>query len=127
MSFVRFARIDDIPPGRSRSVRIGLRHIAVFHLEGRLHAIEDSCGHMKAPLSGGRVRGTEVTCARHGWVYDIPTGRRCGKEEGRIRTFPVKVEDGMIYVDPDVQDATRGCDGEGGEADDDTAIPPPVP
>lgn len=102
MSFVRFALLRDVPPGTSKSVRIGLKHIAVFNQEGTLYAIEDACAHMKAPLSGGRLRGTQLTCSRHGWVYDIVTGRRVDREGNCVHTFQVKVEGETIFVDPTV-------------------------
>jgi len=105
VSFVRFARPEEIPPGGNKSVRIGLRRIAVFNVGGTLYAIEDACAHMKAPLSQGRLKGTELTCTWHGWAYDIVTGRRKGKELGCVRTFPVKIEAGSILVDPTVEDA----------------------
>jgi len=104
MSFVRFAGVDEIPPGKSRSMRIGLRRIAVFNVAGSYYAIEDACAHMKAPLSQGRMKGTELTCSWHGWVYDLTTGKRKGKESGCVRTFVVKIEGGAIFVDPTVND-----------------------
>lgn len=122
MSFVRFAPLSEIPPGGSKSVRIGLRHLAVFNVGGDLYAIEDACAHMKAPLSGGRLRGTEITCSRHGWAYDITTGERVGKEAGSVRTFPVKVEGGMVFVDPSVNDVAFDPPG---ECEDE--LPPIVP
>src|SRR5437867_705739 len=102
MGFVRFAKTEEIPEGRNKSVRIGLRRIAVFNIAGTLYAIEDACAHMKAPLSQGRLSGTELTCTWHGWQYDIRTGQRKGKEAGCVRTFPVKIESGVILVDPAV-------------------------
>ena len=100
MGFVRFATAEEIPEGRNKSVRIGLRRIAVFNIAGSLFAIEDACAHMKAPLSQGRLTGTNLTCTWHGWEYDIRTGQRKGKEAGCVRTFPVKIESGIILVDP---------------------------
>lgn len=82
-------------------MRLGLRHIAVFNVKGTLYAIEDACAHMKAPLSNGRMKGTRLTCSRHGWIYDISDGRRVGKEIGRIRTYPIKTVGGEVLVDPD--------------------------
>ena len=96
--FVRVAAVADLPPGSCRSIRIGLRRIAVFNIAGSFHAVEDACAHMKAPLSGGRIRGAEVTCARHGWVYDLATGRRVDKEGTSLRVYAVKVEAGAVYV-----------------------------
>lgn len=104
MSFVRFAPLSDVPPGGHKSLRIGLRRIVVFNVSGSLHAIEDACAHMKVPLSGGRLSGTRLTCAAHGWSYDITTGRRIDKSQGCVRTFPLKVEGGQILIDPSVED-----------------------
>jgi nitrite reductase/ring-hydroxylating ferredoxin subunit len=101
MSFVRFAPLSEIPTGGSCSVRIGLRRIAVFNVDGELFAIEDACAHMKSPLSSGTLRCRELTCSWHGWRYDIATGRRIGKEAGKVRTFPVKVDGETVYVDPE--------------------------
>ena len=121
MSFIRFAGLEEIPPGNNKSRRIGLRHIAVFNVAGSYYAIEDACSHMKAPLSGGRMRGTELTCSRHGWRYDIITGRRVDAPEGCVRTFPVKVESDAVYVD--AASPTAGpCDVTEEEAVDD--LPP---
>ncbi len=119
MSFVRFARQEEIPVGANKSVRIGLRRIAVFNVAGTLYAIEDACAHMKAPLSQGRMKGNELTCTWHGWTYDITSGRRVGREAGCVRTFPIRIDAGMILVDPAVAEAT--LDEDPGEQDE---LPP---
>ena len=104
MSFVKFAPVSDIPAGGNKSLRIGLKRIAVFNLGGDFHAIEDACAHMKAPLSQGRVRGTELTCSWHGWIFDITTGQRKGVENICVKTFPVKIDGDNVFVDPEVPD-----------------------
>jgi nitrite reductase/ring-hydroxylating ferredoxin subunit len=88
----------DLAPGQSRSVRVGIRRIAVFNVDGTYYAIEDACRHMKAPLSTGRVEGRTLTCSWHGWKYDIVTGACQDKAWGCVRTFPVKVENGEVMV-----------------------------
>ena len=113
MSFVRFAPLSEVPPGGHKSQRIGLRRIVVFNVGGALHAIEDACAHMKAPLSSGHLRGTRLTCAWHGWAYDITTGRRTDRSNGCVRTFRLKIEGGDIMIDP----AVEGTAEEGGEED----------
>ena len=123
MSFVRVARVEDLKPGQCRSVRAGIRHIAVFNVEGVLYAIEDACRHMKAPLSTGRVVGTTLTCSWHGWKYDIVTGACHDKSWGCVRTFPVKVEKGEILVS-DRENPRPDTDGP--EGDDGEEFPTPV-
>ncbi len=98
MTFVRVGRLASLRPGQALSARVGIRRIAVFNVDGALHAIEDACKHMKAPLSTGRLEGTTLTCSWHGWKYDVITGACFDRAWGCVRTFAVKVENGEILV-----------------------------
>lgn len=98
MRYVKVARAEEIVPGRPRALRVGIRHVAVFNVDGSFYAIEDACRHMKAPLSTGRMSGTTLTCSWHGWQYEITTGACIGKDWACVRTFTVKVEDGVVLV-----------------------------
>ena len=51
--YVKVARTDDVPPGRSRLVTLAGRRVALFNVQGTIHAIEDACPHMGGPLSDG--------------------------------------------------------------------------
>lgn len=48
--------------------------VLVVHAEGAPYAIEDACNHAGASLMEGRLRGCEVTCPMHGYVFDVRTG-----------------------------------------------------
>jgi nitrite reductase/ring-hydroxylating ferredoxin subunit len=39
-----------------KHVKIKGKEIAIINLEGKYYAINDRCGHMKAPLSKGEIR-----------------------------------------------------------------------
>lgn len=119
MSYVRFAGVDQIPPGTSKSLRIGLRRIAVFNVAGTYYAIEDACAHMKAPLSTGRIHGLELTCSWHGWKYDLATGKRKGKESACVRTFSIKIEGDSVFVDPAAGDPYEAREEDSECAEDD--------
>lgn len=45
---------------------------------GRLHALDDACGHAGRLLSEGRREGTRVVCPGHGITFDLRDGRRIG-------------------------------------------------
>ncbi|KAF4582132.1 Rieske domain protein [Ophiocordyceps camponoti-floridani] len=60
------------------------RQVLVFAYRGRIHAINHSCPHSSFPLSRGAVFDIEdfgvvlsagVTCAKHGWSFDLFSGR----------------------------------------------------
>lgn len=73
--FVKVATVEEIPLGGSKLVEIGMARIALFNLEGEIHAIEDVCTHDGGPLVDGEViNGCQVVCPRHGARFDIRTG-----------------------------------------------------
>lgn len=45
-------------------------------LGGRLHAIDDCCGHAGRLLSEGRRDGAAIVCPGHGIAFDVRDGRR---------------------------------------------------
>src|ERR671919_469998 len=72
-----------------------------------------SLGASRAPLSAGRCVFTGmITCAYHGWTYDLASGDLvaaltdgpdspiCGKASVRVRTYPVEERAGLIWVWP---------------------------
>lgn len=92
--------LDLIPRRGARVVRLSQACLAVFRTaDDRAFALEDRCPHRGGPLSQGIVHGTSVACPLHGWVVSLATGEAEGADEGRARTFPLRVEAGRILVD----------------------------
>src|SRR5436309_675623 len=98
MRYVKVATADEVPEGGVRAVSAEGRAIALFRVEGRIYAIEDRCAHQFAPLSEGTVCGKVVTCALHGWQFDVTTGEAPIGGFPRVSAFPVRVEDGAVLV-----------------------------
>ena len=46
-----------------------------------------------------------VTCPLHNWKIDLASGSAKGPDEGCTRTYPVKVENGIIYLGTQVKEA----------------------
>ncbi|MGH9002345.1 MAG: Rieske (2Fe-2S) protein, partial [Acidimicrobiia bacterium] len=73
--------------------------LAVYHLRGRLHAVDDRCPHAGATLSEGEVEGCVVTCPRHGSQFDVSDGERVrGPADQGLRTFTLVEEGGQVYL-----------------------------
>jgi 3-phenylpropionate/trans-cinnamate dioxygenase ferredoxin component len=91
--------LSDIPVGESVRVQ-GRVAIAVFNVDGELFAIDDTCTHQDASLSQGWLEDCMVECPLHAASFDLRTGRPTGPPAKRpVRTYPVLVEDGVVYVD----------------------------
>ena len=95
--------ITAVPVRGARCVNTPNGKIAVFRTaENQVFAVDNRCPHRGGPLAEGIVHGASVTCPLHNWVFDLQTGEAQGADEGSVRTYPVKVEDGLIYIAPHV-------------------------
>ena len=79
----------------------GGRHgIAVFVSEGRAYAVDNRCPHMGFPLHKGSVRDGILTCHWHHARFDLESGGTFDPWSDDVRTYPVVVEDGIVFIDP---------------------------
>lgn len=98
-NWIEIAELDDIPRLGARVLRTDTMDIAVFRTaDDRVFALRDKCPHKGGPLSQGIVHDTTVTCPLHNWKIDLASGEAKGPDEGCTRSYPVKVQDGRIYL-----------------------------
>jgi nitrite reductase/ring-hydroxylating ferredoxin subunit len=45
------------------------------------------------------MQGNIVECAMHGWRYDVTTGAGLTNDYSDLRTWPVKIENGDIFIE----------------------------
>jgi nitrite reductase (NADH) small subunit len=92
--------LEELPAPGVRTLTLGSMNVAVFRLDdGSLCAIEDRCPHRGARLSAGVIYdGDKVACTDHGWGIRLRDGGVEAPESGAVRTFAVKVEDGVVFV-----------------------------
>lgn len=92
--------VEELVSAGVQTVALPELRAAVFRLaDQQLFAIEDRCPHRGARLSSGVVYdGDKVACLDHGWCIRLTDGGVEPPEHGCVRTFPVKVEDGQVFV-----------------------------
>lgn len=100
MNWIDIGTIDDIPERGARLVKTPVGCVAVFRTSGdEVFAASNSCPHKGGPLSEGIVHGNKVTCPLHNWVFSLETGEALGADEGRIATYPIRIEDSRLLLD----------------------------
>lgn len=100
MAYRNVARLEDVPDGRGLRVRVDDIEIGLFRVDGEIHALENACPHAGDPLSAGSLDGAILTCAAHGWRFDVRTGFRPRDPDGfPIPRFAVRVRSGDVEVD----------------------------
>lgn len=104
MAFVDVARLDELPADGGLRVLVGGIEIGLFRVGDRVHALENPCPHAGDPLSEGVLDGCVITCAAHGWAFDVRTGHRPEDADGfPIPCFAVRVANGRVSIDLDDQ------------------------
>ncbi len=101
MPFVPVLEFASLPDEGRVGLRVGEHELVLYNVEGRIHAFEDRCPHLGAPLSEvGHVRAGTVICVLHCAKFDLGTGRVLATpaEEGLVR-YETRVRNGMIEVD----------------------------
>jgi nitrite reductase/ring-hydroxylating ferredoxin subunit len=85
--------------GQPRLLVVQGKRICIVRREQDLYAVEDKCPHNGESLSKGTVNYLgEIICPWHGQRFNLKTGRE-GEERSRdLITYPVKQEQGVVYI-----------------------------
>lgn len=105
---------QELQEGARRVVQAYSRRVLVLRFKGKLYAIESNCPHMRYPLKDARITDDcGIICPFHHSAFDLETGDvkdwapwppGIGRVLGAIVrkrvlvTFPIKVENGIIWV-----------------------------
>jgi 3-phenylpropionate/trans-cinnamate dioxygenase ferredoxin subunit len=99
VTWTRVCAVADLLSGEATTLDID-PPIAVFNANGSFYAIDDTCTHETYSLADGYIDGTQVECALQFAKFDLQTGDAlCLPARVGVRTYPVKTEDGHIFVD----------------------------
>ena len=84
--------------GVTQAVIGGLK-IALYAVDGEYYATADLCTHGAASLADGYLDGDLIECPLHQGTFNVKTGAAVGAPcTVAIKTFPVKLEDGLLHV-----------------------------
>jgi len=108
--------VDGLLPGQCRIIPAGGGSIGLFNVDGRYYALRNYCPHEGAEVCRGKRTGTNLAtdqcgeyrwghhgmvlrCPWHGWEFDLETGRSFFDEKVRVRTYPVHVREGQLWIE----------------------------
>ena len=89
--------VSSIAPGQIRRVFIAGREYALARIGDEFFAIANICRHAFGPLADGTLDGDEVVCPRHGWRYNVRTGKT-DHPDADVQTFPAFARDGLVFT-----------------------------
>lgn len=105
---------SELPAGSVSTLRYFGRELVAYRgASGQAYLKDAYCPHLGAHLGhGGTVEGETVRCPFHGWRFDgegrcaeVP-GSKITPEKARIRAYPVREQNGVIFAFYDPEERT---------------------
>jgi len=105
INWLAACRVEDAVENGGVCVKYGNEQIALFYFTRRneWYATQNECPHRKQmALSRGMIGSTteepKVACPFHKKTFSLVTGECLSGDECSIKTYPVKVENGTVYI-----------------------------
>ncbi|HZW85769.1 MAG TPA: Rieske 2Fe-2S domain-containing protein [Nitrososphaerales archaeon] len=97
--FLKAVEKSRVPPGKMLTVEVGDESVLIANIGDQFCAMGAICNHEQWDLSEGTLSGFKVTCAGHGSIWDLRTGKAEFDEPLEDEPlYDVKEEGGFIYV-----------------------------
>jgi nitrite reductase/ring-hydroxylating ferredoxin subunit len=94
-------RTDCLHDGYLRSFEIEGVDVVLVQQAGMPSALEGICPHAGHPFANSRVRGSNIRCDMHGYLFDLQSGVCTYFTEGpcrALRVYELETRDGMVGV-----------------------------
>ena len=97
--FVKAVEATKVPPDAMLTVEVNGESVLIVNVDGKFYGMGAICTHEEWDLSEGTLEDTAVTCAGHGTVWDLKTGKGVFDEPVPDEPlYDVKAEGGFLYV-----------------------------
>ena len=97
--FMKAVEVAKVPTDSMLTVDVGGESVLIANVDGKYYGMGAICTHAEWDLSEGTLEGTAVTCAGHGTVWDLKTGKGIYDEPVEDEPlYDVKEEDGILFV-----------------------------
>lgn len=97
--FVRVATLEELRAAGRLVVQADGYTLALFLDGDQVFAVDNRCPHMGFPLHRGTLKDGILTCHWHHARFDLHSGGTFDRWADDVRTFPVEIRDGEVWVD----------------------------
>ncbi len=90
--------LDDFPVGETRYLSGKAGGFFVYRSAEAIRVYEARCPHQGTSLTQADLNGTQLTCPKHRWAFDLPTGACIARGNQPLRHLPHRVEGDRLQV-----------------------------
>jgi multimeric flavodoxin WrbA/nitrite reductase/ring-hydroxylating ferredoxin subunit len=99
-NWIDVGSVEELSATPLRQISAMRRDLALSFENGIFGVVSNVCNHAGGPLGHGRLDGDYIVCPWHNWKFHRCNGLgEPGFEEDAVPAYPVKVENGRVFVD----------------------------
>jgi 3-phenylpropionate/trans-cinnamate dioxygenase ferredoxin component len=99
MTWQAVAAETELQAGQMKRVEAGGRKLLLCRTGDGHYCIDELCSHEDYSLWFGCIKGNSIKCSLHGSYFSLEDGRPLNEPaDCALATYPVKIEDGRVWV-----------------------------
>jgi nitrite reductase/ring-hydroxylating ferredoxin subunit len=93
------AKLSEVPNFGKKVVTVNGQELILVNFKGAVFACENECPHQGSPMASGIVKDGNLSCPRHGYRFELKSGKCLDNPAFTLKVFPAKVEGEDIFVE----------------------------
>ena len=91
--------IDELQENKLTEVAVGDKQVGLLKRDEKLFAFSAKCPHTSANLCEGWLDAQgRIVCPLHSYRFDPVNGRNTSGEGYKLKTYPIEIREGYIYI-----------------------------
>ncbi|MBE7420276.1 MAG: Rieske 2Fe-2S domain-containing protein [Ideonella sp.] len=90
--------VDELAPGGTVRVERDGRGLFVHRIGDDWRVYDSRCPHQSTEIPELALHGSTLTCPKHGWVFDIASGRCVANGDAPLRRWHTRVADSRVQA-----------------------------
>ena len=96
---VKTVAIAQLEENKPLEIIVGNKEVGIIKQQDKVYAFAATCPHASAKLCDGWVDAQgRVVCPLHKYRFDPANGRNTSGEGYKLKTYPVDIKDGDLYI-----------------------------
>lgn len=95
----RVAELSAIEEGAATRVQCDGKALFVHRAGSTISVYDSHCPHEHTDIPLKALDGKQLKCPKHGWTFDLASGRCIAGGERPLKRYPAKTEAGIIYAE----------------------------
>jgi nitrite reductase/ring-hydroxylating ferredoxin subunit/alkylhydroperoxidase/carboxymuconolactone decarboxylase family protein YurZ len=90
--------LSELPPSGTRRLQADGRAVFVHRADGDCMVYDAHCPHQSTDIPELAIDGERLTCPRHGWSFDLRSGKCVAKGSRPLRALACREQDGTLWA-----------------------------